>query len=297
MSFEQVLSEDLRLIEAALDGYTAPQGAAAQSRVVEAMRYSLLKGGKRLRALLALEFCRALGGDMSLALPAACALEMVHAYSLIHDDLPCMDDDDTRRGRPSCHIAFGEGMAVLAGDGLLTLAFEILSVPETIEHLGARPALAMVGVLSAAAGVRGMVGGQAVDLLSEGKTLTLPAHDRMVAMKTGALIGASVHCGCIAAGADAGQIALALGYADRVGRAFQITDDLLDVTGSSEQMGKRTGSDLRSQKATYVSLMGLSAARRQAEDLFLQARGLLSRLCPDNDFLPALTDALALRRS
>lgn len=297
MSLSELVADDCRLIEAALEQYTAPAGLSAQARVVEAMRYSLLGGGKRMRAVLALAFCRALGGSITAAIPGACALEMVHAYSLIHDDLPCMDDDDLRRGKPSCHIAFGEGMAVLAGDGLLTLAFEILSSPDTVSVLGGNRALATIRMLSAASGIRGMVGGQTVDLLGEGRLLTLPAHGEMVAMKTGALIKAAVHCGCIAADADFAKTELALQYAGIIGRAFQITDDLLDVTGDSALMGKPTGSDVKLQKATFVSLLGVSAAQRLADDLFSQARGLLAKLCPADDFLFALTDQLAQRKS
>ena len=284
-------------IENNLQYYTEYAEGIMQAPVLEAMRYSLLGGGKRIRAVLAVEFCKAFGMPGELAMPAACALEMIHAYSLIHGDLPCMDDDDMRRGKPSNHKQFGEGLAVLAGDGLLTLAFEVVSSEGTQRLLGAGCALALVRTLSKASGEYGMLGGQVIDVLSEGKSLTLSQHQDMVAMKTGALLCAAVHCGCIAAGASVHQTERALSYAQKIGLAFQITDDILDVTGDSAVLGKNTGSDEKAQKVTFVSLLGLDVAQSQAEELFTSAQGDLAELFPDNTFLPALTDLLAHRNA
>lgn len=297
MRFEDEFAALREQIENNLQLYTEYTGDIMQSPVLEAMRYSLLGGGKRIRAVLAIEFCKAFGMPGELAMPAACALEMIHAYSLIHDDLPCMDDDDMRRGKPSNHKQFGEGLAVLAGDGLLTLAFEVVSGEETQRLLGADCALALTRTLSKAAGEYGMLGGQVIDVLSEGKLLTLSQHRDMVAMKTGALICTAVHCGCIAAGGSAHQTKVALSYARKVGLAFQITDDILDVTGDSAVLGKNTGSDEKAHKVTFVSLLGLDAAQSEADDLFKSAQGDLAELFPKNTFLPALTDLLAHRRA
>lgn len=297
MRFDDEFAALRTQIENNLQYYTEYAEGIMQAPVLEAMRYSLLGGGKRVRAVLAVEFCKAFGMPGELAMPAACALEMIHAYSLIHDDLPCMDDDDLRRGKPSNHKQFGEGLAVLAGDGLLTLAFEVVSGEETQRLLGADCALALVRTLSQAAGEYGMLGGQVIDVLSEGKSLTLPEHHNMVAMKTGALLCAAVHCGCIAAGASAIQTEQALAYAKKIGLAFQITDDILDVTGDSAVLGKTTGSDEKAQKVTFVSLLGLGAAQKKAQELFTSAQQDLAGLFPDNTFLPALTDLLACRNA
>ncbi len=295
MRFEDAFSTLCAQVENHLQLLTEYDEGIMQAPVLEAMRYSLLGGGKRVRAVLAVAFCQAFGMPGELAMPAACALEMIHAYSLIHDDLPCMDDDDMRRGKPSNHKQFGEGLAVLAGDGLLTLAFEVVSSEETQRLLGADCALAMTRTLSKAAGEYGMLGGQVVDVTSEGKSLTLLQHRDMVAMKTGALIRAAVHCGCIAAGASTHQTDLAQSYAKKIGLAFQITDDILDVTGDSAVLGKNIGSDEKAHKVTFVSLLGLEAAQKEADRLFDSAQRDLAELFPENAFLPALTNLLAHR--
>lgn len=295
MNFHEIWESDRALAEAALAQYTAYDEALGQYAVVQAMRYSLLGGGKRIRAVLALETCAALGGEKALALPAACALEMIHAYSLVHDDLPCMDDDDMRRGKPSCHRQFGEALAVLAGDGLQTLAFETVTGPQTVAMLGEGRALALVAVLARSAGVTGMLGGQTIDVCSEGKDLTPQQHSEMVAMKTGALLTASVHCGCIAAGADEIRCAQLLRCAGQIGLAFQITDDLLDVVGRPELLGKPTGSDQRAQKVTFVTVLGQEEAKQRAQQLYTQARGVLCSLFGEESFLPQLVDFLAER--
>jgi len=297
MNCKQQFSELQAFVEDKLQFYTDYSANIYQTPVMEAMRYSLLGGGKRIRAIFALEFCKAFSKDREAAVPAACALEMVHAYSLIHDDLPCMDDDDMRRGKPSNHKQFGEALAVLAGDGLLTLAFETLSRDDSVEKLGAKKAIELVKTLSFASGEYGMLGGQVIDVLNEGKSLEGAVHSDMVAMKTGALIKAAVHCGCIAGGADHRQIQMALEYAELVGRAFQITDDILDVIGDSAILGKNVGSDEKENKVTFVSLYGIEQAQKMADDMFQKAHDILSELLPENEFLPWLTDMLARRSS
>ncbi len=285
------------LIEEKLQFYTDYTSNIYQAPVMDAMRYSLLGGGKRIRAVLALEFCKAFSNSCEDAIPAACALEMVHAYSLIHDDLPCMDDDDMRRGKPSNHKQFGEALAVLAGDGLLTLAFETLSRDDTVEKLGSKKAIELVKTLSFASGEYGMLGGQVIDVLNEGKSLEADVHSEMVAMKTGALIKAAVHCGCIAGGASQQETEKALEYAQLVGRAFQITDDILDVIGDSAVLGKNVGSDEKENKVTFVSLYGIDQAQKIADDMFKKAQCIIAELLPQNEFLPWLTDMLARRNS
>jgi geranylgeranyl diphosphate synthase type II len=297
MDFSEQLRAVVAEVETALEAMTAFDERLLQADVIRAMRYSLLGGGKRIRAVLTLELCRATGGDAKVAMPAACALEMVHAYSLIHDDLPCMDDDDMRRGRPSCHKAFDEATALLAGDGLLTMAFETLSSPGTLRLMGERRAIACVGALSRAAGEYGMLGGQAIDVRSGNTKLPTDAHSQMVHMKTNALICAAAECGCIAADAGEEKTALAREYAQCVGYAFQITDDLLDVLGDEAVLGKPVGSDERAGKVTFVTLYGIKKSQEMASSLFLQAREKLLQLCPENTFLPALTDMLLRRKS
>lgn len=223
----------------------------------DAILYSLVNGGKRLRPALCLGAAELIAGDDRAAIPAACALEMIHTYSLIHDDLPCMDNDDLRRGKPTTHRVYGEAMAILAGDALLTMAFDLLAAAEN---------LAVVREIAQAAGVAGMAGGQAIDLLSEDKTLTLDQLRRMHSAKTGALIRASVRSGAILAGASELELQALTSYGDHLGIAFQIADDILDVVGSEEAMGKRAGSDAIRHKSTYPSLLGLEKARALAAE-------------------------------
>jgi farnesyl diphosphate synthase len=245
----------------------APPGLEA--RVYEAMRYSALAPGKRLRPLLVLASARLFGVARRSALQVAAAIEMVHAYSLIHDDLPAMDNSDLRRGRPTCHKAFDDATAVLAGDGLLTLAFEVLSHPDT--HGDPAVRCELVAALAAAAGAAGMVGGQMIDLIAETQILELGAITRLQRMKTGALIAFSCEAGAILAKAPH-EVRVALrGYAHDLGLAFQIADDLLDVEGSAEETGKPVGADAAAGKATFVSILGAERARAQAELLINQA--------------------------
>jgi geranylgeranyl diphosphate synthase type II len=240
-------------------------------RLYAAMRYSLFNGGKRVRPLLAYAACEALGGAPERANAAACAVELIHAYSLVHDDLPAMDDDDLRRGQPTTHRAFDEACAILAGDGLQTLAFEVLA-DATHNPLDAELRLTMLSVLARAAGPAGMVGGQAIDLDSVGKNLDQNALETMHRHKTGALIEASVHLGAHASGqADEHALQALLTFARAIGLAFQVQDDILDVEGDTATLGKTQGKDQAHDKPTYPALLGLEAAKSYALALRDQA--------------------------
>jgi farnesyl diphosphate synthase len=245
----------------------APPGLEA--RVYEAMRYSALAPGKRLRPLLVLASARLFGVARGSALQVAAAIEIVHAYSLIHDDLPAMDNSDLRRGRPTCHKAFDDATAVLAGDGLLTMAFETLSHPDA--HGDPTVRCELVSALAGAAGAAGMVGGQMIDLIAETRTLDIGAITRLQRMKTGALIAFACEAGPILAKAPHESRLALRGYAHDLGLAFQIADDLLDVEGSAEETGKPVGADAAAGKATFVSILGVERARAQAELLVDQA--------------------------
>jgi geranylgeranyl diphosphate synthase type II len=239
--------------------------------------YCLLAGGKRLRPILCLAACEAVGGDMEAALPAACAIEMIHTYSLIHDDLPALDNDAVRRGQPTCHVQFGEATAILCGDGLLTMAFELLS-ESGVKHGGAQMHLWLrcVHLISKAAGCRGMVEGQAKDLASEGVALDEKTLKRLHGQKTGALIRAAVESGAMLGGGSNRQIDPLVSYAVDIGLAFQVVDDILNVTGNPETMGKAVGTDQEREKNTYPALLGLDASHRYANDLIDRALKALS---------------------
>jgi farnesyl diphosphate synthase len=257
-----------RLTDALIERLLAvPDGLEA--RVYEAMRYSALAPGKRLRPLLALAGARLFGVARGSALQVAAAIEMVHAYSLIHDDLPAMDDSDLRRGRPTCHKEFDEATAVLAGDGLLTMAFEVLAHPDTHGDPGVRCGLVIA--LASAAGGAGMVGGQMIDLIAERQPLDIGAITRLQRMKTGALIAFACEAGAILAKAASEPRSALHGYAHDLGLAFQIADDLLDVEGSAAETGKPVGADAAAGKATFVSILGVERARAQAGLLVDQA--------------------------
>lgn len=252
-------------------------GQAAQSRaprLIDAMRYAALGGGKRLRPLLLTEAARLFGLPVEASIDAAAAVECVHCYSLVHDDLPAMDDDDVRRGRPTVHKAFDEATAILAGDGLLTIAFEILARPET--HADPAVRADLVVALSRAAGHAGMAGGQMLDLDAEGESLDLAAIKRIQAMKTGALIGFCGEAGAILGRANAAQTAALKAYTDALGLAFQIKDDLLDAEGDAKAMGKAARKDEARGKATFVSLLGLEKARGELCALEQDAAGALA---------------------
>lgn len=289
---DALFGEYLPAIEQALDEAVPPRRAHMQARLFEAMRYALLGGGKRIRAVLTLAFCRLCGGEERLAMPFACAVEMIHAYSLVHDDLPCMDDDDLRRGRPSAHKAFGEDIALLAGDALLNTAFECM--------LGApgEPAVVLAAsrVLARAAGGEGMIGGQVIDLQSEGQKAPLYVLRQMDEFKTVALIDAACAMGCVLAGAGEEQLAAAHRYAGCVGLAFQIVDDILDYEGDPALLGKPVGSDRQNEKSTYVALLGLEGARRLARELTDEAVHALEKFGEEAESLRALARALEERK-
>ena len=264
--------------------------------VHEAMRYSLGIGGKRIRPVLVLEFCRLCGGDINKALPFAAAIEMIHTYSLIHDDLPCMDDDDMRRGMPSCHKKFGEEYALLAGDGLLTRAFGIIAESDIAKE-SPETAIKAVAVLSALAGANGMIGGQVVDLRNENKACGLDVLQTMDSLKTGALIRCSALLGVLAAKGTDSQRDAAVAYADNLGHAFQIVDDILDVTGDEKELGKPIGSDADSNKSTYVTILGIDKSKEYAETLTQKAINSLAIFGEDADFLRNLALSLISRKN
>jgi len=263
------LDEKSRRVNTALESIL--KSADRPDRLLEAMRYSLMAGGKRLRSVLCLAAAEAVGGNPEDVLPAACALEMVHTYSLIHDDLPAMDDDDMRRGQPTCHKAFGEATAILAGDALLTLAFQILSSIETANGLQAVKWLRTIQMISHAAGYCGMIQGQMLDMNSEGNRLTLNELKSMHRLKTGALIEVSLKCGAELAGANSKQIQMLGRFAEYIGLAFQVTDDILNVEGDPDIMGKAAGTDRLRQKSTYPSLLGLDGSKNFAAKLIENA--------------------------
>lgn len=283
--------EWLPKIEAALDTATSEAGSI-HPELINAIRYSLLDAGKRIRPILALEFCRAAGGNPEDAMPFGCGVEMIHTYSLIHDDLPCMDNDDLRRGKPSCHIKFGEDIALLAGDALQPLAFETMLTRSTISHERTVKAAAL---LAHACGAAGMVGGQVIDLQNEGKSVGIDDLRKMDAGKTGAIIKAACVMGVIAAGGDDSLIKIAETYADNIGIAFQITDDILDVTSDEATLGKPVASDIGNDKSTYVSLLGLEKAKQEAERHTELAVEAIAPLGSKAEFLSAFARMLVNR--
>ncbi len=284
----------IQKIEKAMDSFL-PSASDERKIVTDAMQYSVHNGGKRIRPILTLEFCRVCGGDIENALPFACAVEMIHTYSLIHDDLPCMDDDDLRRGKPSCHKAFGEAYALLAGDALLTYAFETLTKAENVSE---EAIVRAVRTLSNLAGTEGMIGGQVIDLISEENTPDLDTLNRIDAYKTGALIKSAVLLGCIAAEVtDEAVLNAASVYAESIGLAFQIVDDILDVTSSTEELGKPVGSDDKNDKMTFVKLLGIEKCKAWVNDLTNRAVEALDVLPGDSTFLKDLAYALAERKN
>lgn len=291
LEFENILNNDISIIENRLV-QLLPSCANGQDEVVEAMRYSISNGGKRLRPVLCLEFAKACGADRYDALDFACAVEFVHTYSLIHDDLPCMDNDDMRRGKPSCHKQFGEAVALLAGDALLTQAFQIIS-GSSLDDSKIASACALLAQNS---GVSGMVGGQVIDLKYESQTPDVKQILAVHRLKTGALIAAACLLGCIAAGADENKIAAASAYAYNLGVAFQIKDDILDVTASTDELGKPAGSDAQNNKTTYVTLRGVENAQNDVEKLTESAVARLDEF-ENTEFLKTLSYYLVNRNN
>ncbi|SDH68214.1 (2E,6E)-farnesyl diphosphate synthase [Pseudomonas panipatensis] len=283
-------------VDAALEAlFTPPRHEL--TRLYQAMRYSVVNGGKRVRPLLAYAACEALGGDSERADGAACAVELIHAYSLVHDDLPAMDDDDLRRGQPTTHIAFDEACAILAGDGLQTLAFEVLG-DARLNPPDAETRLQMIMTLARAAGSAGMVGGQAIDLEAVGRKIDQHALEVMHRHKTGALIEASVRLGALASGhADSERLAALSRYAEAIGLAFQVQDDILDVESDTSTLGKTQGKDQANDKPTYPALLGLDAAKTYALDLRDQALAALQGFDQRAEPLRDLARYIVERRS
>ncbi len=266
MELKKYLEEKQKQVEKGLDNYMF-EAEGLLKRHIESMRYSLLAGGKRVRPILCMAAAEALHTDPEPFLPIACALECIHTYSLIHDDLPAMDDDDYRRGKLTNHKVFGEAEAILAGDGLLTFAFELMARPELSNHMADNDRLRLINLVARAAGPAGMVGGQAVDLASEGEEIPFEALRFLHSRKTGALITVSLQSGAIIAGADPDTFDTFTQYGKNLGLAFQIVDDLLNVEGSAEELGKATGSDAERGKATYPAFFGLEEPRKKAADV------------------------------
>ena len=266
---------------------------ATSERLQETMRYSVLGGGKRVRPALCMAAARAMGSDESTALAPACALELIHAYSLVHDDLPAMDDDDLRRGRPTAHIAFDEASAILAGDALQTLAFALLSDAPALSD---RQRVTMISELARASGHQGMVGGQAIDLESVGRQLSVAQLEAMHRHKTGALIKASVRLGALTSETVTEcQLSNLTDYASALGLAFQVQDDLLDIEGDTEVIGKRQGSDAARAKPTYPALLGIEGARQHLARLLDEALSALESFDSEADTLRAMADYVVAR--
>ena len=285
-------AEEYRVkIDEALAGYFTVRDGALNAGLAEAMRYSLLAGGKRIRPLLVLEFCRIAGGDVEKALPVACAIEMLHTYSLIHDDLPCMDNDELRRGKPTNHMVYGECTATLAGDALQAEAFG------TILRCGLTPAVkaSCAEILAGAVGLDGMCGGQFLDMSWEGRALTEQELSEINSRKTGALLVAACQMGVAAAGGSELMLAAAGHYGSAIGMAFQIRDDMLDVLSTAEELGKPIGSDLEENKNTYMVLMGREGCEKTIAKLTDFAKNVLDEAFEDTAFLKELADALSIR--
>ncbi|SHI41991.1 polyprenyl synthetase family protein [Propionispora hippei] len=287
------IQEKSTLIDLALEEFI-PEYNGYPAKVFEAMRYSLLAGGKRLRPVLLMAAADAVGGQGARYRHVACGLEMIHTYSLIHDDLPSMDNDDYRRGKLTNHKVFGEAIALLAGDGLLTAAFEImLAQPEVAPAV----LLQVVREIASSAGATGMIGGQTVDLLSEGKMINIATLTYMHQAKTGALFKAALRAGAMLANAQTWQVDALTTYAEEFGLTFQITDDILDVTGDQAKIGKPVGSDEKNQKATYVSLYSLAEAQSMAEAAGQQALSALDKFGPEADVLRLMVRYILTREN
>lgn len=263
-----------------------------QSAIINAMKHSISAGGKRIRPVLVLEFCKMCGGDIQKALPVAAAVEMLHTFSLIHDDLPCMDNDDFRRGKPSCHKAFDEATALLAGDALQNLAYEIIAECDLKSEIKVR----LIKELTFATGIEGMIGGQILDMEYEKNPADSDLLKKMYSLKTGALLKAACKMGCIAAEANEIYIENAEKYAENLGLAFQITDDILDITGNQDILGKPVGSDKENGKITYASLVGIEKSQLEVEKLTEKAIIHLD-FFKNNLFLKDLTVNLAIRKN
>lgn len=281
------------VVNGELDALLPPE-QGHHKNLAAAMRYSVFAGGKRLRPILVMASAEAVGSSIGAALNTACAFECIHTYSLIHDDLPAIDDDDLRRGKPTCHKVYGEAVAILAGDALLTLAFDIIT---STKGVAPDKLLRVVSELSRGAGAGGMIGGQLVDIESEGRDISFPVLEHIHIHKTGALIVAAIRSGAIIGGADADQLAALTTYGEALGLAFQITDDVLDLEGTDEELGKPSGSDLKKDKATYPSLVGLNESKRMATDVMEKGVEVIESLGAQATPLRDLADFVINRRN
>jgi len=288
---DMTANEYKKLVDSKLSEFFNPSGMSYDG-LLESMHYSLTAGGKRIRPALVLEFCRISGGDVEKALPVACAIEMLHTYSLIHDDLPCMDNDDLRRGKPTNHVVYGECTATLAGDALQAEAFGTIARSE----LPAENKIACVEILADAVGSDGMCAGQYLDMVGESKRLTEEELDDINSRKTGALLIAACRMGVAAAGGSGEMLEAAAHYGACVGAAFQIRDDILDVISTSEELGKPIGSDAQEHKNTYMALLGESKCMEMIEKLTNQAKSALCGAFDDTKFLCDLADSMVTRR-
>lgn len=296
-SLASQLEERRSLVDEALHR-ALPEEHTWPSTIHRAVRYSLFAGGKRIRPALVLAAGEATGGARSDLMPLACAVEMIHTYSLIHDDLPAMDNDDLRRGKPTCHKVFGEAIAILAGDALLTRAFHLMSADASaLDETRLRRRVAATAILGEACGTTGLIGGQVQDLESEGRAVDPSTLERLHRAKTGALLSACVNGGAVLAGAgadDAGRLAR---YGAAIGLAFQIVDDVLDATEQAEQLGKTAGKDDAAHKATYVSVHGLDRSRAMARELLLEAHDAIASFGPRAALLAGIADRIVTRRA
>jgi geranylgeranyl diphosphate synthase, type II len=290
------LNEKKEIVDVALERYF-PKAPDFPPSLRQAIRHSLFAGGKRIRPILSIAAFEAVGGKGEEILPLACALEMIHTYSLIHDDLPAIDNDDFRRGRPTCHRAFGEAVAILAGDALLTEAFQLMTNGSALNLILGRERLILdlVNRVAQASGIAGMVGGQVVDIESEGKEVDLPTLQYIHTHKTGAMILVSVQTGARLGGAEGEILRAFTRYGERVGLAFQIADDVLDVVGKAELMGKSTGSDLSKKKATYPALLGVEESKKRARELMELAIEALNPFGPEADPLREIARFIVAR--
>lgn len=296
MDIKEYLTTRRQQIESWLGQFLVPEQEGRLADHFSALRYSLLAGGKRVRPILCMAAAEALGADPTPYLAIACSLECIHTYSLIHDDLPAMDNDDLRRGKPTNHKVFGEAEAILAGDGLLTIAFELLSAPLSETLLSANDRLRIIHIIAVAAGSRGMVGGQSLDIASEGRQISLARLKNIHSCKTGALITASVQSGAVLGGANQDQFTALTEYGNGIGLAFQMTDDILNVEGTTEQLGKAAGSDEERHKATYPALLGLDESKREVTTVIERAIAALDGFSADANPLRELARYILNRK-
>lgn len=294
MNFKSCVEEYKECINSGLRDYVSGL-VDCNEKLIDSIKYSLMSGGKRIRGILLLAFFELFGGRKEDAIPFACAIEMLHTYSLIHDDLPCMDNDDIRRGKPSNHRVYGEDIALLAGDALLTMAFEVLSNQNLADKFGAEKIIRVCKILSFSAGAQGMVSGQADDLSMEVGNHGTEEIFKMYKKKTGMLIESSAEIGAVLSENDESKLALVKNYGRNVGLAFQLVDDLLDVVGQEEIIGKPVGSDISNKKFTYISVFGIEQTRDKIKKLTQDSLDILNKLGGNNEFLKCLTNQLETR--